>query len=142
MIDSTEVDEDIIVLARRRNDLKPIQKWLKIMDVEFKFNYSKNNNKTIYDVVKTFYEIWLLSECDDIIASYWSNFSRVAVLKSIKNPLIVEMALSENPKQPTIDWINEKNIKSSDDLRKHFNIPHPIDNSFRRATMLALSTKI
>lgn len=105
-------------------------------------HYSKNSNKTIYDVVKTFYEIWLLSECDDIIASYWSNFSRVAVLKSMKNPLIVEMVLSENPKQPTIDWINEKNIKSSDDLRKHFNIPHPIDNSFRRARMLALSTKI
>jgi DNA helicase-2/ATP-dependent DNA helicase PcrA len=57
LIDSTEADEDIIVLARRRNDLKPIQKWLKIMDVEYKFNYSKNNlletkyGKAIYNTL-------------------------------------------------------------------------------------------
>ncbi len=43
LIEKTEADEDIIVLARKNNDLIPIQKWLKIMDVEYKFNYSKNN---------------------------------------------------------------------------------------------------
>lgn len=105
-------------------------------------HYSKNTKKTIYDVIKTFFEIWLLSECDTIITSYWSNFSRVAVLKSMKQPVIVEMEISDNPKQPTIDWVNSKNIKTNDDLRKHFNIPHPIDNGFRYAKMLALSTKI
>jgi len=105
-------------------------------------HYSKNTKKTIYDVIKTFFEIWLLSECDTIIASYWSNFSRVAVLKSMKQPVIVEMEINDNPKQPTIDWVNSKNIKTNDDLRKHFNIPHPIDNGFRYARMLALSTKI
>jgi len=57
LIESTDADEDIIVLARRRNDLKPIQKWLKIMDVEYKFNYSKNNlletkyGKAIYNTL-------------------------------------------------------------------------------------------
>jgi len=105
-------------------------------------HYSKNTKKTIYDVMKTFFEIWLLSECDTIIASYWSNFSRVAVLKSMKSPIIVDMEISENPKQPTIDWVESKNIQTNDDLRKHFNIPHPIDNSFRYARILALSTKI
>lgn len=105
-------------------------------------HYSKNTKKTIYDVIKTFFEIWLLSECDTIIASYWSNFSRVAVLKSMKQPVIVEMEINDNPKQPTIDWVNSKNIETNDDLRKHFNIPYPIDNGFRYAKMLALSTKI
>jgi DNA helicase-2/ATP-dependent DNA helicase PcrA len=57
LINSTEADEDIIVLARRRNDLKPIQKWLKIMDVEYKHNFSKNNlldtkyGKAIYNTL-------------------------------------------------------------------------------------------
>ena len=57
LIDRTEEDEDIIVLARRRNDLKPIQKWLKIMEVEYKHNFSKNNlletkyGKAIYNTL-------------------------------------------------------------------------------------------
>ena len=57
LINNTEADEDIIVLARRRNDLKPIQKWLKIMDVEYKYNFSKNNlletsyGKAIYNTL-------------------------------------------------------------------------------------------
>jgi DNA helicase-2/ATP-dependent DNA helicase PcrA len=57
LINNTEADEDIIVLARRRNDLKPIQKWLKIMDVEYKHNFSKNNlldtkyGKAIYNTL-------------------------------------------------------------------------------------------
>lgn len=43
LLNKTNQDEDIIVLARKNNDLIPIQKWLKIMDVEYKLNFSKNN---------------------------------------------------------------------------------------------------
>jgi DNA helicase-2/ATP-dependent DNA helicase PcrA len=43
LIEKTEADEDIIVLARKNNDLIPIQKWLKTLDVEYKLNFSKNN---------------------------------------------------------------------------------------------------
>ena len=57
LIEKTEADEDIIVLARKNNDLIPIQKWLKILDVDYKFNFSKNNllhtkyGKTIYNTL-------------------------------------------------------------------------------------------
>ncbi len=107
-------------------------------------HYSKNNKKKMYDVLKTFFEIWLLSECDYIIASYWSNFSRVAVLKSMKKPLIVELDIHENPKQPTRDWVNSfgnVDIENTDILRKHFNIPNPVDG-LRRADITELMTKI
>jgi DNA helicase-2/ATP-dependent DNA helicase PcrA len=57
LIEKTEVSEDIIVLARKKNDLIPIQKWLKKMDIEYKFNFSKNNlletkyGKAIYNTL-------------------------------------------------------------------------------------------
>ncbi len=57
LIEKTEADEDIIVLARKNNDLIPIQKWLKILDVDYKLNFSKNNlldtqfGKTIYNTL-------------------------------------------------------------------------------------------
>ena len=57
LIGTTEKDEDIIVIARTRNDLKPIERWLKIMDVEYKLNFSKNNlletkyGKAIYNTL-------------------------------------------------------------------------------------------
>lgn len=57
LIENTEADEDIIVLARKNNDLIPIQKWLKILDVDYKFNFSKNNlldtkyGKSIYNTL-------------------------------------------------------------------------------------------
>ncbi len=43
LLSKTSEDEDVIVLARKNNDLKPIQRWLKIMDVEYRLNFSKNN---------------------------------------------------------------------------------------------------
>ncbi len=57
LIENTEVDEDIIVLARKNNDLIPIQKWLKKMCIEYKLNFSKNNlletkfGKAIYSIL-------------------------------------------------------------------------------------------
>jgi DNA helicase-2/ATP-dependent DNA helicase PcrA len=57
LLAKTDLDEDIIVLARKNNDLKPIQKWLKSMDIEFKLNFSKNNlletkyGKAIYNTL-------------------------------------------------------------------------------------------
>jgi DNA helicase II / ATP-dependent DNA helicase PcrA len=57
LIEKTEADEDIIVLARRNNDFIPIQKWLKKLDVEYKLNFSKNNlletkyGKAIYNTL-------------------------------------------------------------------------------------------
>lgn len=57
LLTKTKNDEDVIVLARKNNDLKPIQRWLKIMDVEYKLNFSKNNlldtkyGKTIFNVL-------------------------------------------------------------------------------------------
>jgi DNA helicase-2/ATP-dependent DNA helicase PcrA len=57
LIEKTDDNEDIIVLARKNNDLLPIQKWLNILDIEYKFNYSKCNlldtlyGKTIYNTL-------------------------------------------------------------------------------------------
>jgi DNA helicase-2/ATP-dependent DNA helicase PcrA len=57
LLSKTKEDEEIIVLARRNNDFIPIQKWLKSLDVEYKFNFSKNNlletkfGKTIYNTL-------------------------------------------------------------------------------------------
>jgi DNA helicase-2/ATP-dependent DNA helicase PcrA len=57
LIEKTEAVEDIIVLARKNNDLIPIQKWLKILDIDYKLNFSKNNlldtkfGKTIYNTL-------------------------------------------------------------------------------------------
>ena len=57
LLSKTSENEDVIVLARKNNDLKPIQKWLKIMDVEYRLNFSKNNlletmyGKAIYNTL-------------------------------------------------------------------------------------------
>jgi DNA helicase-2/ATP-dependent DNA helicase PcrA len=57
LIEKIEADEDIIVLSRKNNDLIPIQKWLKILDIDYKLNFSKNNlldtkfGKTIYNTL-------------------------------------------------------------------------------------------
>lgn len=57
LLSKTNEDEDIIVLARKNNDLMPIQRWLKIMDVEYGLNFSKNNlletkyGKAIYNTL-------------------------------------------------------------------------------------------
>lgn len=57
LLNKTNQDENIIVLARKNNDLIPIQKWLKIMEVEYKLNFSKSNlletkyGKAIYNVL-------------------------------------------------------------------------------------------
>ena len=57
LIEKTKADEDIIVLARKNNDLIPIQKWLKKLGIEYKLNFSKNNlldtkfGKTIYNTL-------------------------------------------------------------------------------------------
>lgn len=57
LLSKTSEDEDVIVLARKNNDLKTIQRWLKIMDVEYRLNFSKNNllettyGKAIYNTL-------------------------------------------------------------------------------------------
>jgi DNA helicase-2/ATP-dependent DNA helicase PcrA len=43
LLSKTEETEDIIVLARKNNDLIPIQRWLGNLGIDFKLNYSKNN---------------------------------------------------------------------------------------------------
>ncbi len=43
LLQSAAPDENIIVLARTNNDLKPIQKHLSALGIDFRLNFSKNN---------------------------------------------------------------------------------------------------
>ena len=43
LLQQTSSDEKIIVLGRTNNDLKPIQKCLSALGIEYKLNFSKNN---------------------------------------------------------------------------------------------------
>ena len=57
LLSFTDEKEQVIVLARKNDDLKPIQKWLNYLGVDFKLNFSKNNvldtkfGKTIFNTL-------------------------------------------------------------------------------------------
>ena len=65
----------------------------------------KNMEHELKDLLKIIYEIWLLSDADVFIGSYWSNFTRIPVLKSLKQPVMVELEVNENGNEDTKYWI-------------------------------------
>lgn len=64
----------------------------------------KSKDQTLQEFSKILFEIWLLAESDVFIGSYWSNFSRLVTLKQMKDPILVELQLEENPQPPTRMW--------------------------------------
>ena len=66
----------------------------------------KSKEQTLQEFSKILFEIWLLADSDVFIGSYWSNFSRLVTLKQVKDPILVELELAQNPQIPTQDWIN------------------------------------
>jgi DNA helicase-2/ATP-dependent DNA helicase PcrA len=110
LIEKTEADEDIIVLARKNNDLIPIQKWLKKMDVEYKLNFSKNNLlETQY--VKAIYNILLclkFMDKDTEVADAY--FCELIIQSGYKNDLGYAYLLykKENSDSSFINWLIEK----------------------------------
>jgi len=69
----------------------------------------KNENHELRDILKIVYEIWLLADSDVFIGSYWSNFTRIPVLKSLKKPVLVELEVKENGNDATKYWLKNFN---------------------------------
>jgi hypothetical protein len=91
---------------------------------------TKSDDQNVEDMVKTFYEIKLLSECDVRVLSYWSNFSRVAGLVGKDNNMIVDLEVNPNANWETRHWWNYKNITDNNEIPQFYNILKPI-NGFR-----------
>jgi superfamily I DNA/RNA helicase len=110
LIEKTEADEDIIVLARKNNDLIPIQKWLKKMDVEYKLNFSKNNlletqyGKAIYNILLC---LKFMDKDTEVADAY---FCELIIQSGYKNDLGYAYLLykKENPDSSFINWLIEK----------------------------------
>jgi len=110
LIEKTEADEDIIVLARKNNDLIPIQKWLKTLDVDFKLNFSKNNlldtkyGRTIYNTLMCLKFIDKDTEVSD------AYFCELLIQSGYKNDLGYAYLLykKENFDSSFINWLLEK----------------------------------
>ena len=88
----------------------------------------KDENSKINDMLKAIYEIYLLSETDLLIGSYWSNFTRLSVMRNPRKTILVELDIE--PYDSAVDstkyWI-EQLSKSVDDIqnsvRKAFRFP-------------------
>jgi DNA helicase-2/ATP-dependent DNA helicase PcrA len=110
LIEKTEADEDIIVLARKNNDLIPIQKWLKKMDVEYKLNFSKNNlletqyGKAIYNILLC---LKFMDKDTEVADAY---FCELIIQSGYKNDLGYAYLLykKENSDSSFINWLIEK----------------------------------
>jgi hypothetical protein len=78
---------------------------------------SKNKDSKINDLLKAIFEIYLLSECDSLIGSYWSNFTRLSVMRNPRKVILVELDVEpyETANQSTRYWIEEME-KSIDDV--------------------------
>lgn len=72
----------------------------------------KNENHNLKDLLKIIYEIWLLTECNIFIGSYWSNFTRIPVLKSLNRPVLVELGIKENGNDSTKYWLKNFHHKT------------------------------
>ena len=109
LLNKTNQDDDIIVLARKNNDLIPIQKWLKIMDVEYKLNYSKNNlletkyGKAIYNVLMC---LKFMDKDTEIADAY---FCALLIESGYKDELGYAFLLykKEESKLPFMVWLGE-----------------------------------
>jgi DNA helicase-2/ATP-dependent DNA helicase PcrA len=110
LIEKTEADEDIIVLARKNNDLIPIQKWLKTLDVEYKLNFSKNNlldtkyGKAIYNILLC---LKFMDKNTEVADAY---FCELLIQSGYKNDLGYAYLLykKENFDSSFINWLLEK----------------------------------
>jgi hypothetical protein len=91
---------------------------------------TKSEEQNVEDMVKTFYEIKLLSECDVRVLSYWSNFSRVAGLLGKDNNIIVDFVVDPNANWQTKHWWDYKELKDDSEIPQFYNILNPI-NGYR-----------
>jgi DNA helicase-2/ATP-dependent DNA helicase PcrA len=124
LLAKTELDEDIIVLARKNNDLIPIQKWLKSMDIEFKLNFSKKNllettyGKAIYNVLMC---LKFIDKDTEVADAY---FCDLLIETGHKEELAQAYLLykKENSKLSFISWLeNKKDNNKIAWIRFHLN---------------------
>lgn len=88
---------------------------------------TKSEDQTVEDLVKAFYEIKLLSECDVRVLSYWSNFSRVTGLIGKGNNIIVDFEIDPKANWQTGNWWYNKGVEKMSDVPIIYNIHTPID---------------
>ena len=69
----------------------------------------KEPNHQLKDLLKIVYEIWILADADVFIGSYWSNFTRIPALKSLKEPVLVQMGVKEDGNNETQYWLKNFN---------------------------------
>ena len=145
LIVKISADEDIIVLARKNNDLKPIQKWLRILEVDYKLNYSKNNllttkyGKFIYNTLMCLkfidkeYEIANSYFCELLIqAGYKKELAYAYLLykKEASNLTFIDwLNKTENERLRAISTIS-KDVKNLEIL-KHFEITDEIKSKLK-----------
>jgi hypothetical protein len=101
---------------------------------------TKTENQNVDDMVKAFYEIKLLSECDVRVLSYWSNFSRVAGVLGKDNNMIVDLFVDTTANWQTKYWWDNKEITDNNEIPKVYNVLNPI-NGFRFADTAELFLK-
>lgn len=95
----------------------------------------KTEGYELKDILKIVYEIWLLSEANVFIGSYWSNFTRIPVLKSLKQPVLVELDIKKDGNEGTKNWLRFFNTPS---YEEEYRIPVKIQG-FRRYSPEILS---
>lgn len=126
LLSKTSEDEDVIILARKNNDLKPIQKWLKIMDVEYRLNFSKNNllktkyGKAIYNTLMC---LKFMDKDTEISDAY---FCDLLIESGYKNELGYAYLLykKEESKLPFMVWLGV--IKNNERLSEIISISNDI----------------
>lgn len=91
---------------------------------------TKSQNQDVDDLLKAFYEIKLLAECDVRVLSYWSNFSRVAGLLAQGNNYIVDLNVDCEANWQTTYWCKQQKLNNPSDILKSYNIKKNI-NGFR-----------
>ena len=87
---------------------------------------TKSEDQTVEDLVKAFYEIKLLSECDVRVLSYWSNFSRVPGLIGKGNNIIVDFEIDSKANWQTGQWWYNNGVEKMSDVPRRYDLETPI----------------
>lgn len=109
LLSKTEETEDIIVLARKNNDLIPIQRWLKFLNIDFKLNFTKNNLLETKYGKAIFNSLSYLKYADRDIAIADAFFCDLLIQAGYKKELTQAYLLykRESQSKSFIDWLVE-----------------------------------
>lgn len=98
-----EINKDgnkVILISDNPDRVLPIFIKENIKAITFAGTISHSEKSSSIDYEKTMLDLWTIGSCKDVIISYWSNFGRIGVLRTLKCPMLVDAVINQDQKQP------------------------------------------